>query len=102
MQLTKTVITTPPTLPAEGYVGNEYIDEALQGGEAKAEGTGDVFPAHSALSTMEAAESYARAKTAWKSSLPQRYGGIHHGGMHRHRDRNKAHDHKSPRRRGHH
>ncbi|MFR6481920.1 MAG: InlB B-repeat-containing protein [Anaerotignum faecicola] len=44
LQLTKTVITTPPTLPAEGYVGNEYIDEALQGGEAKAEGTGDVVP----------------------------------------------------------
>ena len=44
LQLTKTVITTPPALPAEGYVGNEYIDEALQGGEAKAEGTGDVVP----------------------------------------------------------
>ena len=44
LQLTKTVITTPPALPAEGYVGNEYIDEALQGGEAKAEGTGDIVP----------------------------------------------------------
>ena len=44
LQLTKTVITTPPTLPAEGYVGNEYIDEALSGGEAKAEGTGVVVP----------------------------------------------------------
>ena len=42
VQLTKTVITTPPTLPAEGYVGNEYMDEALSGGEAKAEGTGVV------------------------------------------------------------
>ena len=42
LQLTKTVITTPPTLPAEGYVGNEYMDEALSGGEAKAEGTGVV------------------------------------------------------------
>ena len=39
LQIAKTVITTPPTLPAEGYVGNEYIDEALQGGEAKVEGT---------------------------------------------------------------
>ena len=44
LQITKTVITTPPTLPAEGYVGNEYIDEALSGGEAKAEGTGVVVP----------------------------------------------------------
>ena len=42
LQITKTVITTPPTLPAEGYVGNEYMDEALSGGEAKAEGTGVV------------------------------------------------------------
>ena len=44
LQLTQTVITTPPTLPAEGYVGNEYMDEALQGGEAKAEGTGVPVP----------------------------------------------------------
>ena len=44
LQITKTVITTPPTLPAEGYVGNEYIDEALSGGEAKAEGTGVTVP----------------------------------------------------------
>ena len=44
LQPAKTVITTPPTLPAEGYVGNEYTDGALQGGEAKAEGTGDVVP----------------------------------------------------------
>ena len=44
LQITKTVITTPPTLPAEGYVGNEYMDEALSGGEAKAEGTGVVVP----------------------------------------------------------
>ena len=42
LQPAKTVITTPPTLPAEGYVGNEYMDEALSGGEAKAEGTGVV------------------------------------------------------------
>ena len=44
LPLTKTVITTPPTLPLPGYVGNEYIDEALQGGEAKAEGTDTVVP----------------------------------------------------------
>ena len=44
VQLTKTVITTPPTLPLPGYVGNEYTDRALQGGEAKAENTGIVVP----------------------------------------------------------
>ena len=44
LQLTKTVITTPPTLPLPGYVGNEYTDRALQGGEAKAENTGVVVP----------------------------------------------------------
>ena len=44
LQLIKTVITTPPTLPLPGYVGNEYTDRALQGGEAKAENTGVVVP----------------------------------------------------------
>ena len=44
LQPVKTVITTPPTLPSEGYVGDEYLDEALTGGEAKAEGTGIVVP----------------------------------------------------------
>ena len=44
LQLTKTVITTPPTLPSEGYVGNQYLDEDLKGGEAKAEGTDIVVP----------------------------------------------------------
>ena len=44
LPLTKTVITTPPTLPLPGYVGNEYTDRALQGGEAKAENTGVVVP----------------------------------------------------------
>ncbi|MBD9184571.1 MAG: hypothetical protein EGQ26_02810 [Clostridiales bacterium] len=44
LQLAKTVITTPPTLPLPGYVGNEYTDRALQGGEAKAENTGVVVP----------------------------------------------------------
>lgn len=44
LQPAKTVITTPPTLPLPGYVGDEYTDRALQGGEAKAESTGDVVP----------------------------------------------------------
>ena len=44
LQPAKTVITTPPTLPLPGYVGNEYTDRALQGGEAKAESTGVVVP----------------------------------------------------------
>ncbi len=44
LQPAKTVITTPPTLPLPGYVGNEYTDRALRGGEAKAESTGVVVP----------------------------------------------------------
>ena len=44
LQLTKTVITTPPTLPLPGYVGDEYTDRALRGGEAKVEGTDTVVP----------------------------------------------------------
>ena len=44
LQLTKTVITTPPTLPSEGFVGDQYLDEDLKGGEAKAEGTDIVVP----------------------------------------------------------
>ena len=44
LQLIKTVITTPPTLPLPGYVGDEYTDRALRGGEAKAKSTGDVVP----------------------------------------------------------
>ena len=44
LQPAKTVITTPPTLPLPGYVGNEYTDRALRGGEAKAENTGVVVP----------------------------------------------------------
>ena len=39
LQPAKTVITTPPTLRLPAYVGNEYLDEALRGGEAKVEGT---------------------------------------------------------------
>ena len=42
LQPAKTVITTPPTLPLPGYVGDEYTDAALMGGEAKAESTGAV------------------------------------------------------------
>ena len=44
LQPAKTVITTPPTLPLPGYVGDEYTDKALQGGEAKAENTGVPVP----------------------------------------------------------
>ena len=44
LQPAKTVITTPPTLPLPGYVGDEYTDRALRGGEAKAENTGAVVP----------------------------------------------------------
>ena len=44
LQLAKTVITTPPTLRLPAYVGNEYTDKALMGGEAKAEGTDTVVP----------------------------------------------------------
>ena len=44
LQPAKTVITTPPTLPLPGYVGNEYTDRALRGGEAKAESTGVIVP----------------------------------------------------------
>ena len=44
LQPVKTVITTPPTLRLPAYVGNEYTDAALMGGEAKAEGTGVIVP----------------------------------------------------------
>ena len=44
LQLIKTVITTPPTLPSEGYVGDQYLDGDLEGGEAKVEGTDIVVP----------------------------------------------------------
>ena len=44
LQPAKTVITTPPTLPLPGYVGDEYTDRALRGGEARAENTGAVVP----------------------------------------------------------
>ena len=44
LQPAKTVITTPPTLRLPAYVGNEYTDRALMGGEAKAESTGVVVP----------------------------------------------------------
>ena len=44
LQPVKTVITTKPTLRLPAYVGNEYTDAALMGGEAKAESTGVVVP----------------------------------------------------------
>ena len=44
LQPAKTVITTPPTLRLPAYVGNEYTDRALRGGEAKVESTGVVVP----------------------------------------------------------
>ena len=44
LPLTKTVITTPPTLPSEGYVGDQYLDGDLKGGEAKAQGTDIIVP----------------------------------------------------------
>ena len=44
LQPAKTVITTPPTLRPPAYVGDEYTDRALRGGEAKAESTGVVVP----------------------------------------------------------
>jgi uncharacterized repeat protein (TIGR02543 family) len=44
LQPAKTVIATPPTLRLPAYVGNEYTDRALRGGEAKAESTGVVVP----------------------------------------------------------
>ena len=44
LPLIKTVITTPPTLPSEGYVGEWYLDGDLKGGEAKAQGTDTVVP----------------------------------------------------------
>ncbi len=44
LPLIKTDITTPPTLPAEGYVGDQYLDGNLKGGEAKVEGTDEVVP----------------------------------------------------------
>ena len=42
LQPAKTVITTPPTLRLPAYIGNEYTDAALMGGEAKTESTGVV------------------------------------------------------------
>ena len=44
LQPAKTVITTPPTLPSEGYVGDQYFDGDLEGGEAKAQGTDTIVP----------------------------------------------------------
>ena len=80
LQLTKTVITTPPTLPSEGYVGDQYLDGNLEGGEAKVEGTdivvpgsfrfkhnwgGNVYPGENRMEilfTPDDAETYATAE----------------------------------------
>ena len=80
LQLTKTVITTPPTLPSEGYVGDQYLDGDLKGGEAKVEGTdivvpgsfrfkhnwgGNVYPGENRMEilfTPDDAETYATAE----------------------------------------
>ena len=40
----ETVITTLPTLPAETYVGTQFLDEALEGGVAQVKGTDTVVP----------------------------------------------------------
>lgn len=76
----QTVITTPPTLPSEGYVGDQYLDGDLKGGEAKVEGTdivvpgsfrfkhkwgGNVYPGENRmviLFTPDDAETYATAE----------------------------------------
>ena len=86
LQLTKTVITTPPTLPSEGYVGNQYLDGDLKGGEAKVEGTDIVVPGsfrfkHNWGGVVDPGEN--RMETPL---YPRRYGDIRHGGMYRHRD----------------
>ena len=44
LPLIKTVITTPPTLPSEGCVGDQYLDGDLKGGEAKVDGMDTVVP----------------------------------------------------------
>ena len=80
LQLTKTVITTPPTLPSEGYVSEWYFDENLKGGEAMVEGTdivvpgsfrfkhnwgGNVYPGENRMEilfTPDDAETYATAE----------------------------------------
>ena len=40
----ETVITTLPTLPAETYVGTQFLDEALEGGVAQVKGTDTIVP----------------------------------------------------------
>ena len=80
LPLIKTVITTPPTLPSEGYVGDAFLDGDLEGGEAKVQGTdivvpgsfrfkhkwgGNVYPGENRmviLFTPDDAETYATAE----------------------------------------
>ena len=80
LPLIKTVITTPPTLPSEGYVGDAFLDGDLEGGEAKVDGTdtvvrgsfrfkrkwgGNVYPGENRMEilfTPDDAETYATAE----------------------------------------
>ena len=102
LQPAKTVITTPPTLRLPAYVGNEYTDKALMGGEAKAEGTDTVVPGTFGFKYYEGGRVHPGENRMVILFTPQRYGGIHHGGMYPYRGGDKAHDHKSPGRRDHH
>lgn len=86
LPLTKTVITTPPTLPSEGYVGDEYLDGDLKGGEAKVEGTDIIVPGSFRFKHNWGGRSRPGRKPHGNPLYPCRYGDIRHGGMYRHRD----------------
>ena len=86
LPLTKTVITTPPTLPSEGYVGDWYLDEDLEGGEAKVEGTDERCSRLVPLQAQLGGRSRPGRKPHGNPLYPRRCGDIRHGGMYRHRD----------------
>ena len=86
LPLTKTVITTPPTLPSEGYVGEWYLDGDLKGGEAKAQGTDIVVPGSFRFKHNWGGRSRPGRKPHGNPLYPRRCGDIRHGGMYRHRD----------------
>ena len=86
LPLTKTVITTPPTLPSEGYVGERYLDGDLKGGEAKAQGTDIVVPGSFRFKHNWGGRSRPGRKPHGNPLYPRRRGDIRHGGMYRHRD----------------
>ena len=72
--------------PLRGYVGDQYLDGNLEGGEAKVEGTDIVVPGsfrfkHNWGGVVDPGEN--RMEILF---TPQRYGDIRHGGMYRHRD----------------